>query len=506
MRALISVYRKEGVEKLARVLVNLGYEILSTGGTADYLRSHGIEVEEIAEVTGFPEILGGRVKSLHPIIHGGILYRDWVESDRADIEKLGILPIDVVVVNLYPFEEMMKEDLEEKELMEFVDIGGPSLIRAAAKNYFRVVVVVDPEDYQWVSFKLEKGQLTEEERAYLAWKAFSHTAYYDSVVSNALKTLFEIEDSARELTLPMKLSRKLRYGENPHQKGLLYLNPLEGLGVSRAEVLQGKEMSFNNYLDADAAIRVALEFPNEPVCVIVKHNNPCGVANGEDVTEAFIRARESDPESAFGGIVAFNDTVTPKLAKELTSMFLEVVVAPEYEEEALKLLSARKNLRVLRIYGLSHSYDLKKISGGFLLQDEDVSLYERLRVVTKREPSPEEMEDLLFAWKVCKHAKSNAVVIAKGGRTLGVGAGQVSRIDSLRCAIRKAQRFGFDLRGAVLASEAFFPFRDSVDVAHEAGITALIQPGGSLRDAEVIKAADEYGMAMIFTEMRHFKH
>jgi len=290
MRALISVYRKEGVEKLARVLVNLGYEILSTGGTADYLRSHGIEVEEIAEVTGFPEILGGRVKSLHPIIHGGILYRDWVESDRADIEKLGILPIDVVVVNLYPFEEMMKEDLEEKELMEFVDIGGPSLIRAAAKNYFRVVVVVDPEDYQWVSFKLEKGQLTEEERAYLAWKAFSHTAYYDSVVSNALKTLFEIEDSARELTLPMKLSRKLRYGENPHQKGLLYLNPLEGLGVSRAEVLQGKEMSFNNYLDADAAIRVALEFPNEPVCVIVKHNNPCGVANGEDVTEAFIRA------------------------------------------------------------------------------------------------------------------------------------------------------------------------------------------------------------------------
>ncbi len=506
MRALISVYRKEGVEELARTLADLGYEILSTGGTADYLRKHGVEVKEIAKVTGFPEILGGRVKSLHPVIHGGILYRDWVERDRMELEELGILPIDVVVVNLYPFEEMMREDLSEKELMEFVDIGGPSLIRAAAKNYFRVTVVVDPADYGWVARRLEKGELTEEERARLAWKAFSHTAYYDSVVSGALKEMLSIEEPAQELTLPMKLSKRLRYGENPHQKGYLYTDPFDSLGVARVEVLQGKEMSFNNYLDADAAVRIALEFPNEPVCVIVKHNNPCGVAVGRDLEEAFLRARASDPESAFGGIVALNDTVTPKLARELTSLFLEVVVAPDYEDTALSELSVKKNLRVLKFYGLSHTQDLKKISGGFLLQEEDTSLYEQLKVVTRREPSPEEMEDLLFAWKVCKHVKSNAVVVAKERQTLGVGSGQVSRIDSIRCAIRKAQRFGFDLKGGVLASEAFFPFRDSVDLAHEAGITALIQPGGSIRDREVVEAADSYGMAMVFTGMRHFKH
>ena len=506
MRAVISVYRKEGVEKLAKALQNLGYEILSTGGTAKYLREHGIETQEIAKVTGFPEILNGRVKTLHPVIHGGILYRDWVEKDREEIEELGILPVDVVVVNLYPFEEMMKEDLEEEELMEFIDIGGPSLIRAAAKNYFRVVVLVDPEDYDWVIEKLDRGELDKKDRAYLAWKAFAHTAYYDGVISNALKKLFNIEEESKELSVPMRLSSKLRYGENPHQRGVLYTNPLEELGVARAHVLQGKEMSFNNYLDADSAVRIALEFPNDPACVIIKHNNPCGVALGKDLKEAFIKAKETDPEAAFGGIVAFNDRVDVELAEELTSMFLEVVIAPEYDERALEVLSRKKNLRVIRFFGMSNSFDIKKVSGGFLLQDEDTQLYEKLETVTRREPTEQEMEDLLFTWKVCKHVKSNAVVIAKDRRTLGIGSGQVSRVDSLRCAIQKAQRYGFDLSGAVLASEAFFPFRDSIDIAHEAGITAVIHPGGSIRDKEVFDAADEHGMAMVITGMRHFRH
>ncbi|RLJ71229.1 phosphoribosylaminoimidazolecarboxamide formyltransferase/IMP cyclohydrolase [Hydrogenivirga caldilitoris] len=506
MRAVISVYRKEGVEKLAKALQRLGYEILSTGGTAKYLREHGIQTEEIAKVTGFPEILNGRVKTLHPVIHGGILYRDWIDKDREEIEELGIIPVDIVVVNLYPFEEMMKENLEEEELMEFIDIGGPSLIRAAAKNYFRVIVLVDPEDYGWVIDKLEKGELERKDRAYLAWKAFSHTAYYDSVISNALKRLFKIEEEGKELSLPMKLGTRLRYGENPHQRGILYHNPFEDIGIAKSQVLQGKEMSFNNYLDADSAVRIVLEFPNDPACVIVKHNNPCGVATGSDLKDAFLKARETDPESAFGGIVAFNNTVNKELAEELTSMFLEVVIAPAYEEEALEVLSKKKNLRVIKFLGMSYSYDIKKVSGGFLLQDEDRELYDTLQVVTERKPTEGEFNDLIFAWKVCKYVKSNAVVIARGGRSLGIGSGQVSRVDSLRCAIEKAVRHGFDLKGAVLASEAFFPFRDSIDIAAEAGITAVIQPGGSIRDDEVLSAANEHGMSMVFTKMRHFRH
>ena len=506
MRAVISVYRKEGVDRLAKALVDLGYEILSTGGTAKFLREQGIEVKEIAKVTGFPEILNGRVKTLHPVIHGGILYRDWVEKDREELDELGILPIDIVVVNLYPFEEMMKENLEEEELMEFIDIGGPSLIRAAAKNFFRVAVLVDPEDYDWVIEKLRKGDLSREDRAYLAWKAFSHTAYYDSVISNALKTIFDIEVEGKERTIPMRLSSELRYGENPHQRGFLYLNPFEEVGIARSQVLQGKEMSFNNYLNADSAVRIVLEFPNDPTCVIVKHNNPCGVSLGRNLREAFLKAKETDPESAFGGIVAFNDTIDPELAEELTSMFLEVVIAPDYDERSLDILSRKKNLRVIRFHGLGYTFDIKKVSGGFLVQDEDTELYSEWEVVSEREPTEKESKDLLFAWKVCKYVKSNAVVIAKEGRTLGIGSGQVSRVDSLRCAIEKAQRHGFDLKGAVLASEAFFPFRDSIDLAAEVGITAVIHPGGSIRDKEVIEAANEHGIAMVLTKMRHFRH
>ncbi len=506
MRAVISVYYKEGVEEIAKALREVGYEILSTGGTARYLKEKGIEVKEISKVTGFPEILGGRVKSLHPAIHGGILFRDWKEEDKKDIEEAGILPVDFVVVNLYPFEEMMKKDLEIKELMEFVDVGGPALIRAGAKNYFRVTVVVDPEDYGWVARKLKEGSLSEKDRAFLAWKAFNHTAYYDSVIANFLKSHFDIEETEKEKTVPMKLIKELRYGENPHQRGFLFGDPFEEIGIAKAEILQGKEMSYNNYLDADSAVRVALEFPNEPVCVIVKHMSPCGVAVGRDLLEAFKRAKESDPESAFGGVVAFNDTVTKELAEEITSMFLEVVVAPEFEEEALRVLSKRKNLRVVRFLGLGHSFEVRRVSGGFLIQEEDTKLFEKLEVVTKRKPTEEEMKDLIFAWKVCKYVRSNGVVIAKDRRTLGIGSGNVSRVDSVRCAISRAERYGFDLRGSVLASEAFFPFRDSVDLCKEAGITAIIQPGGSIRDKEVIEAADQHKIAMVFTGTRHFRH
>jgi len=505
MRAVITVYEKEGVEKIAGALYESGYEILSTGGTAEYLRQKGIEVTEISKVTGFPEILEGRVKTLHPAVHGGILFRDWIEADRKDINSLGIIPIDFVVVNLYPFERQMEENLSLKELMEFIDIGGPSLIRAGAKNFFRVTVVVDPQDYEWVAQKVREGTLEEKDRMYLAWKAFNHTAYYDAVIAGALRSLFDIEEFPKEGALPLSSGRELRYGENPHQRGYLYLNPFERLGIARSEVLQGKEMSYNNYLDADSAVRIALEFAEDPVCVIVKHNNPCGVAVGKDLLEAFVRAREADPESAFGGVVAFNDRVERELAESLTSMFLEVVIAPEYEESALGVLSRKRNLRVVRFLGMEYSQDIRKVSGGFLLQEEDREDIKEFKVVG-REPTKQEKRDLLFAWKVCKFVKSNAVVIAKDGKTLGIGSGQVSRVDSLRCAIEKAVRYGFNLKGAVLASEAFFPFRDSIDIAGEAGITAIIQPGGSLRDEEVLRAVCEHHMAMVLTGMRHFRH
>ncbi|SHK47746.1 bifunctional phosphoribosylaminoimidazolecarboxamide formyltransferase/IMP cyclohydrolase [Thermocrinis minervae] len=501
-RALISVYYKEGVEEIAKALESAGYEIVSTGKTATYLQELGISVKKIEDITGFPEILGGRVKTLHPLIHGGILLREWVEEDLKQSKELGIVPIDVVVVNLYPFEEKLKEGLEERELLEFIDIGGPTLLRASAKNFYRVVVVVDPQDYGWVSQKIREGGLTLEERRRLAAKAFAYTSYYDALVWNYL---WKEEGFPNFFSLPFKNLRSLRYGENPHQKGFLLENPLESLGIVKAKILQGKEMSFNNYLDADAAVRSVSELQG-PACVIVKHNNPCGAAVGSDLLDAFLKAKETDPESAFGGIVAFNDIVDARLAQELTEMFLEVVIAPEYEPQALEILSRKKNLRVIQYFGHSIWYDIKKVSGGYLMQEEDTELYRELKVVTKREPTEEELKDLIFAYKVCKHVKSNAVVIAKGERTLAIGSGNTSRVDSLRCAISRAHRYGFNLEGAVLASEAFFPFRDSVDIAASVGIRAIIQPGGSIRDKEVIEAADEHHIAMIFTGTRHFKH
>lgn len=505
MRALISVYYKEGLEKLLQAIYEKGFEVISTGGTAKFIQSLGYKVKLVEELTGFPEILDGRVKTLHPTVHGGILYRDWVEKDKEEIKSLGIQPIDLVVVNLYPFEEKLKEDLTEQELMEFIDIGGPTLIRASAKNFYRVAVVVDPEDYGWVAERIKEGGLTLEERKALAVKAFSLTAYYDALISKALANMFEVQTEVTYSAIPMRLASQLRYGENPHQKGWLYLNPLEELGIARSKVLQGKEMSFNNYLDSDSAFRLVSEF-SKPACVIVKHNNPCSVALGNSLLESYERAFSSDPESSFGGIVAFNDKVDKDLAQKLTEVFLEVVIAPEFSEEALEVLSKKKNLRLIQVFGFSHSFDIKKISGGFLLQEEDSLDYERFEVVSEREPTETEKEDMLFAWKVCKYVKSNAIVIAKEGKTLAIGSGNTSRVDSLRCAIAKAQRFGFELRGSVLASEAFLPFRDSVDIAHSAGITAIIQPGGSIRDKEVIEAVNQHSMAMVFTGTRHFRH
>ncbi|RMH01811.1 MAG: bifunctional phosphoribosylaminoimidazolecarboxamide formyltransferase/IMP cyclohydrolase PurH, partial [Aquificota bacterium] len=452
-----------------KALDKLGWEILSTGGTARYIQEKGFKVKRIEDLTGFPEILEGRVKTLHPLVHGGILFRDWVQKDKEEIQNLGIEPIDLVVVNLYPFEEKLHEDLREQELMEFIDIGGPALIRASAKNFYRVGVVVDPKDYQWVAQRLLEGGLSLEERKRLAVKAFALTSYYDALIAGHLARLFEVEPVFEKFALPLRLEKTLRYGENPHQKGWLLLDPLDRLGIARSKVLQGKEMSFNNYLDADCALRLVSELGG-PACVIVKHGNPCGVAIAQDHLSAFERAFSSDPESAFGGIVAFNGRVEEELAKRLTEVFFEVVIAPEFSEKALETLSKKKNLRVLQAFGFSYGFDIKKLSGGYLLQEEDVQEYESLRVVSERQPTEREMQDLLFAWKVCKYVKSNAVVIAKEGRTLGIGSGNTSRVDTLRCAIQKAKRFGFDLKGSVLASEAFLPFRDSVDLASKEGI------------------------------------
>lgn len=505
MRALISVYNKEGIYQFAKALEELGYEIVSTGGTAKFLEEQGIKVKKVEELTQFPEVLSGRVKTLHPVVHAGILYRHWVEKDKEEIDRLGIKPIDVVVVNLYPFEEKLKDDLTEEELMEFVDIGGSTLLRASAKNFYRVVVVCDPRDYEWVAQKLKDGSLSLKDRKYLAYKAFSLTSYYDAVISRSLSSLFEMDTLPEKFALPFLLGATLRYGENPHQKGWLLQNPLEELGITRSRVLQGKEMSFNNYLDADSSVRLVSEF-EKPACVIVKHGNPCGVAVGKNLTDAFEKAISADRESAFGGIVAFNDRVDKALAEKLTEIFLEVVIAPEFTEDALSLLSKKKNLRVIQFFGYSYSFDIKKVSGGYLLQEEDNQDYQEIKVVSERHPTPEELKDLLFAWKVSKYAKSNSMVIAKDGRTLGIGSGNVSRVDSLRCAIARAQRYGFDLKGSVLSSEAFLPFRDSVDLAHKAGISAIIQPGGSIRDSEVIRAANEHGIAMVFTGIRHFRH
>lgn len=510
-RALISVSDKTGVLEFAKELKNLGYEIISSSGTAKYLKENGIDVIEVSQLTGFPEILDGRVKTLHPKIHGGILAIRDNQEHRKQLQENDIKPIDIVAINLYPFENTVKKGADLDEIIENIDIGGPALVRASAKNYKYVAIITDPKDYSDIINELkEYGEITIHTKKKLSLKAFRHTAFYDSIISQVLNEKFEInEDFPESLTIPMRLKSGLRYGENPHQKASLYLNPLEnGVSVADSEILQGKEMSFNNYYDVDSAVLLVKEF-EEPACVIVKHNNPCGVAVAENIKQAYALALETDPKSAFGGIVAFNKEVDEDTAKELTKLFLEVVVAPSFSDSALEVLKTKKNLRVVKVKNFDKKLegkDIKRISGGYLLQDRNLGLYTELKVVTERQPTEKELEDLIFALKVVKHVKSNAVVIAKEKRTVGIGVGQTSRVDSLETAIKKAKEFNLPLEGSVLASEAFFPFRDSIDTAAKEGIKAVIQPGGSIRDKEVIDACNEHGIAMIFTNMRHFKH
>ncbi len=499
-RALISVSDKTGILDFARELKNFGVEIISTGGTARSLRDAGLEVRDISDVTGFPEMMDGRVKTLHPRVHGGLLaLRDNPEHVAA-MDQHGIEPIDMVVVNLYPFAETIaREGVTREEAIEQIDIGGPAMIRSAAKNSSDVAVVVSPLQYNILieELKENQGTLSFATRERLAHEAFQQTAHYDSVVSSYL--------SGSSLALFLTKSADLRYGENPHQQASLYRTSDRG-GVTNAELLSGKEMSFNNYVDADASWQLVCDFETT-TCAIIKHTNPAGVGQGDTVAEAYQKALATDPVSAFGGIVAINHPVDAAAAQEITKIFTEVVIAPGYEAAALEILQAKKNLRVLRMNSIEpeEGLEFKQISGGMLVQTRDTHKLNRedLKVVSTRQPTEEEIRALLFAWTVCKHTKSNAIVYARDGQTVGVGAGQMSRVDSVRIGAMRAQ---LPVAGSVLASDAFFPFRDGLDEAARHDITAVIQPGGSVRDDEVIAAANEHNLAMVFTGVRHFKH
>jgi len=512
-RALLSVSDKTGLVEFARALAGLGVELLSTGGTHRLLKDAGIPALEVSEVTGFPEIMDGRVKTLHPKIHGGILGRRG--TDDAVMREHGIEAIDLVVVNLYPFAQTVaKPGVTRDEAIENIDIGGPAMVRAAAKNHAHVAVVVDPADYPRVLEAARHGALPRELRAEFAAKAFAHTAAYDSRVAAYLggePAGGAAFPAALGLTLGKKLD--LRYGENPHQRGAFYA---EGAGadgtIAAARQLQGKELSYNNIADADAALECVKQFA-EPACVIVKHANPCGVAVGDGIGKAYDLAYATDPTSAFGGIIAFNrelDFATLKAI--LDRQFVEVIVAPAVAREAARLAAAKPNVRLLECGAWPAAatpwLDYKRVAGGLLVQDADLAVVSQaqLKVVTKRAPTQAQLDDLLFAWKVVKFVKSNAIVYVRDRQTLGVGAGQMSRVYSARIAGIKAADVKLDIRGSVMASDAFFPFRDTVDAAAQAGISAIIQPGGSMRDPEVIAAADEHGLAMVFTGIRHFRH
>jgi phosphoribosylaminoimidazolecarboxamide formyltransferase / IMP cyclohydrolase len=512
-RALISVSDKTGVVDMAKGLEALGAEILSTGGTAKALREAGLKVTDVAAYTGSPEILDGRVKTLHPKIHGGLLGRRSVPAHVEQMKQHDIGPIDAVVVNLYPFEATIsKPDCHFDEAIENIDIGGPSMLRSAAKNHEDVLVVVDPADYQRVLDAIRENAVTGVLRRELAMKVFQHTARYDSVIAAYLEKQVQGGEVKfpKILSLQYELAETLRYGENPHQQGAFYRERLSREpSVAQGKILHGKAMSYNNFLDANSALELAKEY-DETAVAIIKHNNPCGVALGTTPVEAYVKARETDPISAFGGVIAFNRPVDLAAAKEITSTFVEVVIAPGFAEDALAELKRKKDLRLLDVGPLTkvepEGYDMKKLVGGLIVQDRDVGTLVDLRtlpVPTVRKPTDQEYAACAFAWKVCKHVKSNAIVYAKPGQTVGIGAGQMSRVDSVKLATMKAQ---LPVKGCVMASDAFFPFRDGLDAAAQAGITAVIQPGGSIRDAEVVKAADEHGLAMIMTGMRHFRH
>ena len=514
-RALISVSNKDGILDFARGLSKLGIEILSTGGTAKMLRDAGVPVKDVSEFTGFPEMLDGRVKTLHPKVHGGLLGKRNNPDHVRQMKQHGIEPIDLVVVNLYPFEQTVaKQGCTFEEAIENIDIGGPTMLRSAAKNHTDVAVVVSPRDYGRVLEELKKtGEVSAKTRFELCRTVFLHTARYDSAISAWLDSQVPDDEKTRFpniLTLQFEKVQNLRYGENPHQQGAFYREfGRKEPSIANAKQIHGKEMSFNNFLDANSALELVKEY-DETAAVIVKHNNPCGVAVGETLADAYRKARDCDPVSAFGGVVAFNHMVNFETAKELTATFVEVVVAPEFAPDAFDELRKKKDLRLLdvgpTVKGAPEGMDLKKVVGGLIYQDRDlgrIADVRALRVATKRKPTDEEYEALAFAWKVCKHVKSNAIVFSFRDRTVGIGAGQMSRLDSVRLATMKAQ---FPLSGTVLASDAFFPFRDGLDEAAKAGATAVIQPGGSLKDEEVVKAANEHGIAMIMTSMRHFRH
>ncbi len=516
-RALISVSDKTGIVELAEGLRKFGVEILSTGGTASMMREAGLEVKDVSEHTGYPEMLDGRVKTLHPKIHGGLLGLRDNPAHVAKMAEHGIKPIDMVVVNLYPFEATVANpDCSLEDAIENIDIGGPTMLRSAAKNNQAVTVVVDPADYAVVldEMNANNGEVCRETNFRLALKVYQRTAAYDAAISNWLGKRVDAEsaDFPSALTFQYQRTEIMRYGENPHQKAAFYVeSDLQEASIATARQLQGKQLSYNNIADTDAALECVKQFSDGPACVIVKHANPCGVAYGDTLLDAYQRAFSTDTESAFGGIIAFNRELDAATAQEIVDkQFVEVIIAPKVGAGVSEIVAAKKNVRLLECGEWptqpAARLDLKRVNGGMLVQDLDLELTGELKVVSKRQPTAAEMKDMLFTWRVSKFVKSNAIVYGKDCMTIGVGAGQMSRVNSARIAAIKAEHAGLEVKGAVMASDAFFPFRDGIDNAAAVGISAVIQPGGSIRDEEVIAAADEHGMAMVFTGMRHFRH
>lgn len=516
MRALISVSDKTGIVEFAKELAALGIEIISTGGTFKKLQESGIKALEVSELTGFPECLDGRVKTLHPIVHAGVLAIRGNADHMKQLEELKIETIDLVVVNLYPFKEtILKDGVTREDAVENIDIGGPTMLRAAAKNYQDVAVVIDPSDYEAVLSGLKSGDISLEMKFYLMQKVFMHTSNYDTMIANYLRNERKDYDLPETLTMTFEKVQDMRYGENPHQKAAFYREIGKKAGsITDAVQLNGKELSFNNINDTNGALELLKEF-TEPTVVACKHGNPCGVGSADDIEAAWDKAYAADKVSIYGGIVTINREVTASLAEKMKHVFLEVVVAPSYEKKALEILRTKKNVRVLELKDISvmqneNAYDLKKVNGGLIVQTIDAKIYDKadLKVVTDRKPSEKEMEDLEFAWKVVKFVKSNGIAIAKDKQSYGIGPGQVNRVWSTKQCFEHADELIGEgaSGGCVLASDAYFPFDDSVEAAYQAGITAIIQPGGSIRDEDSIKKANEYGIAMIFTGMRHFKH
>ncbi|WP_430883850.1 bifunctional phosphoribosylaminoimidazolecarboxamide formyltransferase/IMP cyclohydrolase [Fusibacter sp. JL216-2] len=507
-RALISVSDKTGIVEFATSLAEMGVELISTGGTEKLLKESGIDVKNISEITNFPECLDGRVKTLHPKVHGGILGIRDNEDHQRQMDELEILPIDMVVVNLYPFKEtLLKPDSSHQDIVENIDIGGPTMLRSAAKNYNDVAVITDPADYDRVIEAMKSGAIPAEVKMELAWKVFEHTAHYDALIAGYFREKTSQKPS-KTLTMTWEKVQDLRYGENPHQSASFYKEVKGAVGsLSNAKQLHGKALSFNNINDANGAIEALKEY-SEPTVVAVKHTNPCGIGTGREIFEAYEKAYECDPTSIFGGIVAANREIDAQTAEKINDIFIEIVIAPSFDKKALEILTSKKNIRLLELKQITErepsGMDLKKVGGGLLVQDSnDQLMKDEFEVATERIPTKSEMEDLLFAWKAVKHIKSNGIVLAKNNQTVSLSPGQVSRIWAVEHAISQAN---IQVKGSVMASDAFFPFGDCVETAAKAGVTAIVQPGGSVRDQESIDMANKYGITMVFTGMRHFKH